>query len=439
MARAHRDERGQMAILFVLTLLVVFIFFALAFDAGLWYFDHRTAQNQADAAALAAVQELPDTAVANATNVAKQWLTKNGASGDLATCAEPPDGCPHLRDGDIVYSDCDRDNSWDTIRVCVGRDSPGIFAALSNIKSVHVSAVARATVIEEPSLYSLMAMNDDDECKSTFLVHGNAAVSVTGGGGTYTRCESLPPKCGLLVSGTAAELITGVNDVFGCGTTNGGATLEPPSTQQVALDDPFADLVQPTVSGSCFAGPYKYQSGSATLSPGRYCDQLQVSSTALVTLKPGIYVLEKGLSVTGSGTFTSDLNGNGVLDPGEEVLLYDTCSTTPCNGATPDDVEITGSVNVALKGVPAYHNIVIWIDRTAGAGSLLKLGGSAAAGVDGTVYALKSEVDIDGSGVATLTLNMAIVADTINVGAGTITIPYDPLLAPPIRRMALIE
>jgi hypothetical protein len=413
-----------MAILFVLTLLVVFIFFALAFDAGLWYFDHRTAQNQSEAAALAAVQELPDTG--KATTAADEWLTKNGSNPGERYCLD--------------YSDRDGDGKPDTVRVCVRRESPGIFAALSRIKSVWVSAAATATVVEEPSLYSLMAMNPDD-CKShsSFWVHGDATVEVTGGGGTYTRSACPPPKCGLLASGTATELVTGVNDVFGCGATNGGATLEPPPTQQVALDDPFADLVQPTVSGSCFAGPYKYQSGSATLSPGRYCDQLQVSSTASVTLQAGVYVLEKGLSVTGSGSFTSDLNGNGVLDPGEEVLLYDTCASSPCNGAKPSDIEITGSVKVALKGVPAYHNIVIWVDRTAASGSLVKLGGSAAAGVDGTVYALKSEVDIDGSGVATLTLNMAIVADTINIGAGDITIPYDPLLAPPIRRIALIE
>jgi len=424
-AGAHRDDSGQMAILFVLTLLVVFIFFALAFDAGLWYFDHRTAQNQADAAALAAVQELPATDTSKATAAADDWLTKNGSNPGERYCLD--------------YSDRNGDGKPDTVRVCVRRESPGIFAALSKIKSVWVSAAATATVVEEPSLYSLKAMNDDDECKSTFLVHGNATVSVTGGGGTYTRCESPPPKCGLLVSGTSAKLVTGVNDVAGCGTTNGGATLQLPPTPQVALDDPFADLVQPTVSGSCLPGSHNYTSGPHTLSPGRYCDQLQVSSTALVTLQPGIYVLHKGLKVTGSGRFTSDLNGNGVLDPGEEVLLYDTCASSPCNGARPGDMEITGSVNVALKGVPAYHNIVIWVDRTAGAGSLVKLGGSAAAGVDGTVYALKSEVDIDGSGVATLTLNMAIVADTINVGAGDITIPYDPLLAPPIRRIALIE
>jgi len=139
-AKAHRDRRGQMAILFVLTLLVVFIFFALAFDAGLWYFDHRTAQNQSEAAALAAVQELPADAdgLGPATDAAKQWLTKNGFDGGSECPAATKDG--------IVYSDHNEDGLIDTARVCVGRNSPGIFAALSGIDSVHVSAAATATV-----------------------------------------------------------------------------------------------------------------------------------------------------------------------------------------------------------------------------------------------------------------------------------------------------
>jgi hypothetical protein len=121
-----------MAILFVLTLLVVFILFALAFDAGLWYFDHRTAQNQSEAAALAAVQELPDTDTTNATDAAKQWLTKNGSGPGEMSCLE--------------YSDRNGDGKPDTARVCVRRDSPGIFAALSGITAVRVSAAATATV-----------------------------------------------------------------------------------------------------------------------------------------------------------------------------------------------------------------------------------------------------------------------------------------------------
>ncbi|MFN8637974.1 MAG: pilus assembly protein TadG-related protein [Dehalococcoidia bacterium] len=55
LSRARSDERGQMAITMVLSLVVVVIFFSLAFDAGTTrYFDHRNAQNEADAAALAA-------------------------------------------------------------------------------------------------------------------------------------------------------------------------------------------------------------------------------------------------------------------------------------------------------------------------------------------------------------------------------------------------
>ena len=55
----RRDEKGQMAIVMVLVLPVIFLLFALALDAGIWFFDHRLAQNQADAAVLAAVQHLP--------------------------------------------------------------------------------------------------------------------------------------------------------------------------------------------------------------------------------------------------------------------------------------------------------------------------------------------------------------------------------------------
>jgi Flp pilus assembly protein TadG len=131
-ADAHRDDSGQMAILFILTLLVVFIFFALAFDAGLWYFDHRTAQNQSEAAALAAAQELPNTDTSGATAAADEWLAKNGSGADERYCLD--------------YSDRSGDGKFDTARVCVRREAPGIFAALSGIKSVWVSAAATATV-----------------------------------------------------------------------------------------------------------------------------------------------------------------------------------------------------------------------------------------------------------------------------------------------------
>lgn len=135
MRRAHDDEQGQMAILMVLIVIVVFMFFALALDAGLWYFDHRTAQNQTEAAALAAVQELPSQDTGDAQNAAGTWLQRNGSgTGDLCTT-----------DG-IVFSDSNNDGAMDTVRVCVRRNSPGIFSQLAGIEFATISAAATARI-----------------------------------------------------------------------------------------------------------------------------------------------------------------------------------------------------------------------------------------------------------------------------------------------------
>ena len=84
------DERGQVAILMVMVLPAIFLFFALALDAGVWFLDHRLAQNQADAAVLAAAQHLPATDVGEgypASQAVETWLIKNGSDPEqLSSC-----------------------------------------------------------------------------------------------------------------------------------------------------------------------------------------------------------------------------------------------------------------------------------------------------------------------------------------------------------------
>ena len=79
MSNLRRHEDGQIGILMVMILPVIFLIFALALDAGVWFLDHRLAQNQVDAAALAAVQRLPVINTAQATETAEKWLVKNGS------------------------------------------------------------------------------------------------------------------------------------------------------------------------------------------------------------------------------------------------------------------------------------------------------------------------------------------------------------------------
>ena len=109
--RLHQGQGGQTAIAFMLTLLFVFILFALAFDAGAWFFDHRTAQNQAEAAALAAVQQLPAADTTAATAAADEALIANGSDGGERSCLE--------------FEDRNGDGRYETARVCVQRNSAG--------------------------------------------------------------------------------------------------------------------------------------------------------------------------------------------------------------------------------------------------------------------------------------------------------------------------
>lgn len=119
-----------MAFFMLLMISVVTLFFAMSLDAGVWYADHRTAQNQAEEAALAAVQELPAADTSAAVAAGNSWLTKNGATACGPAC--------------MVFSDATGDGKADTVRVSVSRKSPGFFSKLAGINFVSVSAAATA-------------------------------------------------------------------------------------------------------------------------------------------------------------------------------------------------------------------------------------------------------------------------------------------------------
>jgi len=89
-SRRRQGERGQIVILFAAALAVMIGFAALAIDIGFFTEAKREVQNDADAVALAAVRELPQSQTA-ATNKAIDWADNNDviaterAAGDWIT------------------------------------------------------------------------------------------------------------------------------------------------------------------------------------------------------------------------------------------------------------------------------------------------------------------------------------------------------------------
>lgn len=79
-----RDQKGSVAVLTALSLTVLLGFTAIVADLGVLYFNRSQLINTVDAAALAAVQDLPGQAEA-AQVTATTYATQNGKQGDVFT------------------------------------------------------------------------------------------------------------------------------------------------------------------------------------------------------------------------------------------------------------------------------------------------------------------------------------------------------------------
>ena len=119
-----RNESGQAVVLSVVFLAALLGAAAMVVDVGSWYREQRDTQSEADAAALASAQALPEVDQANA--LAAGYLNKNDAGAGR----------------EISFSTSKTPN--DTVTVKVNRDAPSMFAKLFGINSVNVKATAVA-------------------------------------------------------------------------------------------------------------------------------------------------------------------------------------------------------------------------------------------------------------------------------------------------------
>ncbi len=428
----HRDEQGQAAIAVLLMTLGVFVLAGLSLDAGLWFFDHRTAQNQAEAAATAAILELPDDPSA-AKDRAEDWLRYNGEDA-LADALTEAANCDGMQAGEarIVFG---AGNS--TARVCLRRTSAVIFSGLTAITEIRVSAAATAGLFLTPLPYALMAMNPD-QCRA-LDISGQGIVSLLGDGASYTASSC--DNNALNISGNGI-LGGSVHDVCGgTRTTGGGVLLGTVNDGVCEIPDPFAHL-DPPAAGACTALPLfndASQNGTAAnaIDAGVYCS-LDISGNGTeVQLTGGVYVFKEGVQSSGQDT---RLYGTS------ELLIYMTCPSSPCNGANPASFKISGGAEgglmLELTGLSGYYeHIAIWVDRTASPSSkCVSITGQGNVQIDGNIYALGCTVQMSGQGDAVFDINGSIIGDQIEFsGQAQYNVSWDAENAPKIITYGLIE
>lgn len=132
-ATRRRGERGQVLIWVAFFFIVFLAAIVIVADVGYWLWDRREAQNDADAMALAAAQELPDTAPARA--IAYEWAAANDVPADQVERIEFEDG-----DGNLCTDGCS------LVRVYVKRDSSILMGQVLDIFTATVRVKAAAAL-----------------------------------------------------------------------------------------------------------------------------------------------------------------------------------------------------------------------------------------------------------------------------------------------------
>jgi len=182
-----RRESGQMLVLFVLALGVLMGMVAMSVDVGMILHERRSLQNAADAAALAAVQELPESSSA-AVAAAQEWAANNGYASGYGDGDDDSQGDNDnqgddggVSGGATVTVNTPYQGNPSAVEVVIEVEQPFIFARALGLDTIDVSA--RAVASRDPAFgYAVFA--HDEGCGGTGASEIDIAgsqINITGG------------------------------------------------------------------------------------------------------------------------------------------------------------------------------------------------------------------------------------------------------------------
>jgi hypothetical protein len=388
-----KEQSGQAILIWILCLGVIMGFCALAMDVGLAFRAQRIAQESADAAAIAGVQEIGNT---DMSSVAKQASAQNGVTdgvnGAVVTVHNPPSEGSHTSS-----------NSY--LEVIVQEPVSTVFMGFVTANSM-MTVAARAVASTGPAANCIYALASS----GTNVTLSNAGKLNSSSCGVVSDSSS-----STAVSSTGSAQLNAKTSIVGSYTTSNGGSITPtPTTGITAVADPLAGMAAPTYNaGQCTADPlthYGNGGSSYTVGPGSAFSTTQgtnlVCYTSLtlgsngdtVTINPGIYVITGAMSFN-SGT---NLGGTGVMF----YLSGSSASVTLQNGAT---------VNLTAATSGAYSGVLFFQDRTNSHAAAIE--GGASSVLDGVLYFPDAPLTV-GNGTTT-NIETPMIAQTITFVGGT--------------------
>jgi Flp pilus assembly protein TadG len=270
------------------------------------------------------------------------------------------------------------------------------FVATTFMKVLGRNAIdvrVRASVVNaNDGLGCVLALNPSASGAAT--AQGSTTVTLNG----CSLYDNSKNDTALTVGGSASVHADFVGVAGGVGSTSGITATNGIRTHITPVADPYADVPAPTYS-NCDQNNYTAKN-AVTINPGVYCGGIGTNANAVLTLNPGLYILDGGgLTVNGGAT----VNGNG-------VTLYFT-SSKGNNWAT---VTINGNANVNLTPMTygPTRGMVVFADRNTPAGTSFKFNGGATQYFAGAVYIPSAAVNFSGGANASTTCTQ-VIGDTV--------------------------
>jgi len=387
-----RSEKGYTLVLVALGLTGLMGALGIAFDVGYLEYTQRQMQTAADAAAQAGAEEIVrgDTTglvAAADTDSASNGFT-NGTNNVTVTINNPPQSGYYL-------------GSNYAVEAIISRSVPTFFMRVLNTDSATVTARAVAAQVSSPNCVFAL-----DPTAADAIEASNDAQVVVGCG---IISDSSNSKA-VYSTGSASISGTAVNIVGSYYTDNNGHISPTPKTSVLPLSDPLGAVPAPTV-GSCTYTNYPPQNGGShvTLSPGTYCNGLNVTNGMTAVFNPGTYI------IVGGGMHFA----GGTTETGTGVTFYVTKNSTYSFAP----VVMDNGVNVTLSAPTSgtYLGMLLFQDRsitTANtSNSATQLQGGATMALSGALYFPGTQFTV-ANGTNTSASYTIIVADTIVFAGG---------------------
>ena len=425
----RKSRRGATVVLVAVCLTVILAFVAIAIDGGGLLEQRRQAQATADAAALAAAEDLfwnypqnkgldvGGTAVSRALAIA----AANGYSNSPSNSPSESNSVVMVRVSPQTYTGGPHEGTIlpkGYAEVTVQYNQPRYFSAVLGTGTIPVKARAVGRGKWEPSFVGIHVL--DLHASSALRATGGGSGGVSGGATVIVNSDASDAAVttgGSTISASTFAITGGISGGGFIGQVNLGTQPQP---------DPLRNIPEPSQSNYSEQanGPKHFSNGNKTIEPGVYHGGISITGQANVTMLPGVYYMDGGgFSMTGQG----NLLANGVMIYNAPKGPSDVINISGSNG---------GSVTMTPPTSGLYKGLTLFQERSATQD--LSVSGNGGFFVTGTFYAAGALMNITGNGAGQI--GSQYISNLLDInGAGALAIDYDVNQVIPRRILGLVE